>query len=361
VLAAGGSALASAVRLDQFFSDWRAVSPYQEVRNARFGAYIPPSTSVLQPACVHPSVAMDLSMIAVRAEDALRIQPFTPNDLEVPARAGFAPVVAAGDFVFVAGLMAAWKPGDLGGIAPEAQVPPGHLWKGTRIKLETQYLVERKLVPALRAAGASLETVVKAHVYLADILDLPAFNEVWRRYFAHVPHASLVVHTARPGFAIEDARIEVNLVALREGASTTKEIIACDAFVGIAGQPAAVRAGDLLLISGLFAVNRDGAVMRAADARAPHFGSSIERQMEHILDTAEAICDRAGASLRNVVRIQQFHTDLAEFYPAYKVWHRRLGGAPLPFSALMVPTPHSAPDCSVLVDLWIYAPRVLPA
>jgi len=54
---------------------------------------------------------------------------------------------------------------------------PGHLWKGTPIKLETQFIVDQKLKPSLSGSeGASLDDVVKAQVYLRDRADVPAFT-----------------------------------------------------------------------------------------------------------------------------------------------------------------------------------------
>ena len=74
------------------------------------------------------------------------------------------PVVRAGPFVFVAGFLAAHGSGDLGGIAPEAKVPDGHLWKGNRIELEVRYLIREKLIPALAGAGLGVGDAVKANV-----------------------------------------------------------------------------------------------------------------------------------------------------------------------------------------------------
>jgi enamine deaminase RidA (YjgF/YER057c/UK114 family) len=48
VLHAAGTALPNVVRLDQYYPTWKAVDPYHVVRRATFGAYIPPSTSVVQ-------------------------------------------------------------------------------------------------------------------------------------------------------------------------------------------------------------------------------------------------------------------------------------------------------------------------
>jgi enamine deaminase RidA (YjgF/YER057c/UK114 family) len=88
------------------------------------------------------------------------------------------------------------------------------------------------------------------------------------------------------------------------------------------GHAVAMRAGDLLLFSGLVAADAQGLVERARiDPRQPYYGSSIEAQMEYLLAVADAVCRQAGTSLANVVRIQQMHTDLAEFYPAcQRLW-----------------------------------------
>jgi hypothetical protein len=57
-----------------------------------------------------------------------------------------------------------------------------------------------------------------------------------------------------------------------------------------------------------------------------------------------------------VVRVLLFLTDLAEFYPVYKVWERRLGGRPLPFAAIEVPGPLPVPGATVMMEAWAYAP-----
>lgn len=77
--------------------------------------------------------------------------------------------------------------------------------------------------------------------------------------------------------------------------------------------------------------------------------------MDRILDSAYRICRAAGTSLDNAMRIQQFHTDLREFYPAYQVWQPYLPGRPLPFSAVEVRRPCPCPGCTVILDLWVYA------
>jgi enamine deaminase RidA (YjgF/YER057c/UK114 family) len=355
VLAAGGTDLRHAVRADQYFSDWRAVPFLHLARKERCGDYIAPSTSVLEPRLLIPGAGMAMEMIAVRPGAGLEVKPLFPAGLEVPSTSAFAPVAVAGDYVFVAGFLAAWKPGDLGGIAPEAKVPDGHLWKGNRIQLEADYIIRRKLVPALEGAGASLASVVKAQVYLADIHDVPAFNQVWARHFGDAVPATTFVQTLDPGFAIAEARCEINLVAvMRDGKAARMPLkgnypAVCD------GHPLAVRAGNLLCFSGLVGADANGPV-KGARRGAGRSGSGIRAQMEHLLDVAAEGCRAAGTSLENVLRIQQFHTDLGDFEPACRAWLLRLGGQPLPISAVQVPGPLVVPGCTVQLDLWVYVP-----
>ncbi len=123
------------------------------------------------------------------------------------------------------------------------------------------------------------------------------------------------------------------------------------------GHAVAMRAGDLLLFSGMVAADAQGLVERARlDPQQPYYGSSIEAQMAYLLAVADTVCRQAGTSLANVVRIQQMHTDLTEFYPACQQWQRRLPGVPLPMAAFQVPGPLLVPGCTVQLDLWVYVP-----
>jgi len=355
ILAEGDADTSRIVRCDQVFEDWRAVPFFHQARRDACGAYIAPSTSILQPQTAIPDAIMVTDMIAV-AGSGPAIEPIFPQGLDIPATSSFVPVVKAGEFVFVAGFMAASGAGDLDGIAKAAKVPDGHLWKGNRIQLETKYLIEQKLVPALAGANLTLQDVVKANVFLRDIEDVPAFNQIWGEAFGgHVP-ATVITQTSTPGFAIEDARIEINLVA-----STAQHMQRIDggagAFTVCQGHPVAVHCGDFLVFSGMVAADQDGLIDAARiDPRERYLSSSIEAQMHHLIDCAEDACARVGASLSNVARILQAHTDLTDLLPALKVWQQRLPGLPLPVSAARVPA-LIVPGCSVQLDLWIYAPR----
>jgi enamine deaminase RidA (YjgF/YER057c/UK114 family) len=266
-------------------------------------------------------------------------------------------VLTCGDFVFVAGQTAEALEAEEGPIDPAARLLPGHLWKGTPIKLETEFVIARKLMPALAAVGNTLNDVVKAQVYLRDIDDIPKFNEVWARHFPKAPPATTIITTSTPGFICETGRIEINTISLRRSGRTKKQTVDARVPMPFAGQVQAIRAGDLLFLGGLMAVDAKGALASGArcDPRQPYFGSAVQLQMEHMLAQAHRICRKAGTSLANVVRAQQFHTSLADFNSAWQVWDRHLPAQYLPFSAIEVPA-LGVPGAVVMLDLWVYAP-----
>ena len=92
------------------------------------------------------------------------------------------------------------------------------------------------------------------------------------------------------------------------------------------------------------------------DPRQPHFSSSPEAQADIIIDNMARLCAAANSSLANVVRVLFFLTDIGAFYPVYKAWERRVGGRPLPFSAIEVPAPLPVPGATVMMEAWVYAP-----
>ena len=359
VLAAGGSGLANAVRTDQYYTTVDAVPPFQTARRGRFGKLIPPSTSVVEKGFVVPGADINLQLIAVVAGDGFTPEHLRHETLKGRPTSGYSPALAVGDFVFVPGTtaMAAGGEPSRNAIAETALFEPGLQWGGLPIQLETELIIGERIAPSLALAGATLADVVKAQVYLTDPDDYSAFNAVWAKHFAASPAALSIIPCATRGLAIEDGRIEINVMALRTDAATKKEYIEAGVVAGFEGQPQAVKAGDLLLLSALMAIDADGIVAAAEiDARQPWFQSSAEAQAECILANAARLCEAAGTSLANVVRIQQFHTDISEFYPVHRVWQRHLPDTPLPFAAIEVPHPLPVPGCTVMMDIWVYAP-----
>ena len=358
VLQAGGTDRNHVVRLDQYYSAAQTVDAYHDVRREYFGGRIPVSTSNLHQKFLLTGQDMEVQLIAIVPDADFTVTHHRPQNLPVHATSGYSPVLTCGDYVFVAGQTPEALRIAEGPLDPAARMPPGHLWKGTPIKLETEFVIERKLKPALATVGNTLAEVVKAQVYLRDVDDIPAFNEVWTKHFPKTPPATTIITTSTPGFICEAGRIEINTISVRRDGRTKKEVIDAGVPTVFAGHVQAIRAGDLLFLSGLLAVNERGALApeTCIDPRQPHFGSAVQLQMDCMLNHAQRICRKAGTSLANLVRVQQFHTDLADFNGAWQVWQRHLPGQHLPFSAIEVPA-LAVPGAVVMLDLWVYAPQ----
>jgi len=75
---------------------------------------------------------------------------------------------------------------------------------------QTERVMEN-LKGIVEAAGSSLDRVVKTTVFLKDLADFPAMNEVYSRYFPANPPARATVQVAR---LPRDVGVEIELIAL---------------------------------------------------------------------------------------------------------------------------------------------------
>ena len=78
------------------------------------------------------------------------------------------------------------------------------------IKEQTEQVL-KNLAAVLEAAGSSLDRVVKTTVFLLDMQEFSAMNEVYARFFKDEPPARATVQAAR---LPRDARVEIEAIAL---------------------------------------------------------------------------------------------------------------------------------------------------
>ncbi|HLI34964.1 MAG TPA: RidA family protein [Terriglobia bacterium] len=103
-------------------------------------------------------------------------------------RGVYSPAIVADGFVFVSG---------------QASVNPktNELELGD-IKSETRRTL-RNIEALLEAAGSSLKDIVRIGVFLADVKDFDAMNEVFREFFPEDPPARTTVGAQLPKIKIE--------------------------------------------------------------------------------------------------------------------------------------------------------------
>ena len=125
----------------------------------------------------------------------MRREPVKTSD--APAAIGpYSQAIKVGEFVYTSGQVAI--------------DPATGEFMGGGIAEQTDRVL-KNVAAVLEAAGSSLDQVVKTLVFLADMDDFAAMNEVYARFFPGAPPARSTVQAAR---LPKDARIEIEAVAL---------------------------------------------------------------------------------------------------------------------------------------------------
>jgi enamine deaminase RidA (YjgF/YER057c/UK114 family) len=353
LIAAEGGDLRHIVRLDQYYPRGEYVNPYQRARKALLKNFVPPSTSILMQDVLVDGAHMNVSMIAVLPGGNREPKPAHPKDVPVPQHSGFVATLVSGDYVFVAGQMPNNEA--MNAIEPAAYRAPNAVWNGTDIRLQAEFLITGRLKPGLEAGGSSLANAIKAQVYLTDINDLPEFMDVWNGHFSDHPCALTVVECK--GLGLLESKIEINILGVRDDGAIKKEIVEHQPSAAMRLGPAAVRAGDLLCLSALYAADEDGAIPAALKTAAlRRLGSPVGYQMAAIHQAAREICAAGGTSIKNLLRANHFVHDFGVVHPVLSAWHAELQGAPIPFGIVGTPSPLPVPGTDVILDMWAYRP-----
>ena len=120
--------------------------------------------------------------------------------------ANYTPAVRAGHLVFAAGQVAS----DFKSAVPrEARVDPAFPYYGSEIMKQTRYILEN-LSRTFKAAGTSLDHVVKAQVFHTDLVNFSGFDEVWKEFFPAPPPRTTVGTT---GLLVPGCLVEIDLIA----------------------------------------------------------------------------------------------------------------------------------------------------
>ncbi|HET7288569.1 MAG TPA: Rid family detoxifying hydrolase [Pyrinomonadaceae bacterium] len=112
-----------------------------------------------------------------------------------PPNGIFTPAIVVVDLVFTSGQI---------GVDAKGQIVEGG------IEAQTEQ-VFRNLATVLEAAGSSVDNIVKATVFLADMNDYNTMNELYKKHFKGDPPARTTVQVAR---LPRDAKIEIEAVAV---------------------------------------------------------------------------------------------------------------------------------------------------
>ena len=269
------------------------------------------------------------------------------SDIPQPL-ANYSEASLADNLVFSAGQLASdFKTG----VPTEARKHPNFPFYGSDIKLQTDYVL-KNMAKTFKAAGTSLDHVIKAQVFLTDLYDFNGFDEVWKQHFKVPPPRTTIGTT---GLLVKDTLVEIDLIATLPSKPAT--VIKSDAPKPLANYSEAMRAGDLVFAAGQLASDfKTGVSAQAKRAENfPFYGSDIQLQTEFVLENLKKTFESAGSSLDHVVKAQVFLTNLNDFAGFDQVWKRYFKVPPprttVGTSGLLVR------DTLIEIDLIGYVPR----
>src|SRR5262249_15983249 len=148
----------------------------------------PPRTTIGTTGLLVKDTLVEVDLIA--ALPSAKMQAVAVPDIPRP-RAHYTPATRVGELVFAAGQIASdYKTG----VPREARVDPAFPFYGSEVKRQTRYVLEN-LAKTFKAAGTSLDQVVKAQVFHMDLANFAGFDEAWREFFPAPPPRTSVATT----------------------------------------------------------------------------------------------------------------------------------------------------------------------
>ena len=258
--------------------------------------------------------------------------------------------VLAGDTLYAAGQIASdYRTG----VPPEARQDPAFPYYGSDIQKQARYILGN-LRKVFQAAGCELKDVVKSQVFLTDLNDFYAFDQVWKEIFPSPPPRTTVQVS---GLLVPGCKVEIDLWAVQP--KVKREVLTGKSTpTPMAHYCQGILAGDTLYAAGQIASDYKTGVPPEArqDAAFPYYGSDIQKQARYVLENLKSVLEAGGCSLKDVVKSQVFLTDLNDFYYFDQVWKEFFPSPPprttVQVSGLLVP------GCKVEIDLWGVQPKV---
>jgi reactive intermediate/imine deaminase len=178
------------------------------------------------------------------------------------------------------------------------------------------------------AAGVTMEHLVYTHVYLRDMANYDALNQIYRRYFSKPPaRAVLGVAGLRDGALIDMKAVAVRLLY-------QKQPVEIPGFDPKEPYSPGILTHDQLYVS----------AMLGADASTRRVPSDPAQQVQLALDGMNSVLAAAGMDLRHMVFVNPFLTTKLPARVMNEVYarHWTLGTAPARGTIFVVSLPHGA-------------------
>lgn len=340
---------------DLFWEDWRWVAnAYIQGRDEFLLAERP--TSCLMPVdrLLTADSVIEVQLVSLLADSGITKRSHA-HDVHSPL-GGYSVGMEAGPWLFSAGFIAT---DFTSGLHPNARVPE-HIWYGNQVAAETEEVL-RQIRVTMEAAGGAWTDVVKVVLYLTPfgMQNLPAVDEVWQRQWPAAPPARAVIPVTGIG-GVKGGNVEIYVIVARPDHGGDREVVHTDRALNPLGHEVqAVRSGEFLLLSTQFGRGPAGPLASAQDARRglPHARRHVVEQVRRIHDNVQAVCEAAGTSIENTVKVDAFLTDFGDLPTVLSTWGEPFtAGFPASGFFEVPPGSHAVPGCDLAVDLVVHVP-----
>jgi enamine deaminase RidA (YjgF/YER057c/UK114 family) len=202
---AAGSSLDHVVKAQVFLTDLGDFHGFDTVWK-RYFKVPPPRTTIGCTGLLVKDTLVEIDLVGYRSGRGLEhqvVKSAAPRPL-----AHYSEGFTLGSHVFAAGQIASdYRTG----VPPQARKQPGFPFYGSDIELQTAYVLDN-LKKTFEAAGSSLDHVVKAQVFLTDLVNFHGFDTVWKRYFKLPPPRTTIGCT---GLLVADTLVEIDLIGAK--------------------------------------------------------------------------------------------------------------------------------------------------
>lgn len=339
-----------------FWEQWRSVAhAYIQGRNEFLVDDRPASCLMPVDRLVSAEELIEIQLVALRSDSGIEKKAYAHN-VHSPL-GGYSVGMEAGPWVFSAGFIAT----DFDtGLHPNARVPE-HIWYGNQVAQEVEETL-RQIRITMETSGAQWSDVVKVVMYLTPlgIQNMPAVEEVWAKQWPAQPPARAVIPVSGIG-GVKHGNVEIYVIASRPELGAPREVIhTSSALQPLGNSVQAVRSGPLLFLSTQLGRNADGPSesVRTARREFPHAGRHIVEQVRRIHEDVASICEAAGTSIENTVKVDAFLSDFTHLPAFLDAWADPFtDGLPASGFFEVPPGSHEIPDLDISVDLVVYAPE----
>lgn len=321
------------------------IRPYLDARRELLGSPAVPSSSLAIKELLCAGTCIEVDMIC--RTDGQAPKPIVLSSEEETRDAEHVAGLRHGDWLF----LAAHDAVDAGG-----SVAPPDDWSASPVEAQLDAILER-LAALAEAGGSSLRRAAKAEVFIGHPQDFAAMDRAWARWFADAPPARVVVPWT--GMGRRGARVQVALTLLANDSNLPLETVeTADAPPALGCEPQAVRAGNLLFLSGQMAFDEAGRLAEGMERKPefPWYGAPGKWQMHYIMKNVQAICEAGGTSLENIVRRVCFHSSFHCFAESIEAWAGYFPDWKPVSTTLQLGDPLVVPGANTLLDLTAYVP-----